>query len=101
VVQLGSSLLLANFGIVGIPATIIKYFLSGIVGIFIEEGVYLIDFTLDALKEGRNLKEFEVLAKAAYEKATAKLYDETEKQKIRQQYLEIISKIGVVGDGPK
>lgn len=100
-VQLGSTLLLANFGITGIAATIAKYFLSGIIGVLIEDGTFLIDITLDSLKEGMKEEDFKKQAKDAYEKATAGVLDEVKKARIRRQYLDIISKIGVVGDGPK
>ena len=68
------------------------FFLRGFVGLLIEDGTFLIDIALDAYREGqssKNLKE----AKAAYDKATAKIYDEVEKQKIREEYLRIISKL--------
>lgn len=100
-VQLGSTLLLANFGIVGFLGVILRWFVAGVVGVLIEEGVFLIDITLDKLKEGAKIPEFEKAANEAYKKATAKVYDEAEKQKIRKQYLDIVGKIVPVGDGPK
>lgn len=100
-VQLGSALILTNFGIVGIPASILGYLLKGILGVLIEDGTFLIDITLDSLKEGTKRDEFKVTATDAYVRATAKIYDEAKKEEIRKQYLEIIAKIGAVGDGPK
>lgn len=100
-VQLGSALLLANFGIVGIAGTILRYFISGFIGILIEDGTFLIDVGLDKIKEGTKLEEFKKEAKAIYEKAMAKVYDETDKQKIRATYLAIVGKIVPVGDGPR
>lgn len=96
-VRLGSQLILAHFGIVGIAGAVVGWFLRGLLGLFIEDGVFLIDISLDAYREGQKMKEFEIEAKAAYEKATAKVYDESEKEKIRQEYLAIISRIGNVG----
>lgn len=100
-VRLGVTLLLGKFGIVGGAASFVGFFLRGLLGVLIEDGTFLIDISLDAYREGQKLEEFKKEAKAAYEKATAKIYDEAEKEKIRQQYLAIISKIGVVGDKPK
>lgn len=100
-VRLGVTLLLGKFGIVGGAASFVGFFLRGLLGVLIEDGTFLIDISLDAYREGQKLEEFKREAKAAYEKATAKIYDEAEKEKIRQQYLAIISKIGVVGDKPK
>lgn len=98
-VRLSSSLLLIAFGIS--PAGPIGIFLGlllrGVLGLFVEKGIFLIDISLDSLREGQKLKEFEKAAKADYEKATAKIYDESEKEKIRQQYLESIRRITFVG----
>lgn len=102
-VNLGSNLLLAQLGIVPgtFVAKVLGFFVKGFLGFIMDSGVFLIDVTLDSLREGRKLKEFTVAATAAYEEATAKIYDENEKQRIRKKYLEIISRIGVVGNGPK
>lgn len=101
IVRLGSNLLLAKFGVVGPLANFLGIFVRGFLGLLIEDGTFLIDISLDAYREGKKLKEFEAAATAAYEKATAKIYDEEKKNEIRKQYLDIISKIGVVGNGPK
>jgi hypothetical protein len=100
-VELGVALLLTKFGIVGVAAKVLGSLLRGVVGVFMEEGIYVIDLSLDSLREGQKLKEFEVAAKAAYERATARVYDEAKKQAIRKQYLDIVSRIGTVGNGPK
>lgn len=101
VVRLGAALLLNKFGVAGFFGNFASYFIRGTLGLFLEVGIYKIDVLLDAYREGQKLEEFETLAKAAYEKATAKIYDEEKKNEIRKEYLSIISKIGVVGNGPK
>lgn len=100
-VRLGVALTLGRFGIVGGLASFLGFFIRGFLGVIIEDGVFLIDLALDSYREGEKLEEFKKEAKAAYENATAKIYDEDEKEKIRKQYLDIISKIGTVGNGPK
>lgn len=100
IVHLGSKLILAKFGIVGPVANFVSIFLRGIIGLLIEDGTYLIDISLDAYREGKKIPEFEKAASEAYEKATAKIYDEDKKNEIRKQYLDIISRIGTVGNGP-
>lgn len=100
-VRLAATLLLGKLNITGVLATLLGRFLAGILGVFLEEGILLIDLTLDSYREGGKLKEFEKAATEAYKKATAQVYDETKKKEIRRQYLEIISRIGTVGDGPK
>lgn len=103
IVQLGSALLLTSFGIAtgGVAGVVLGFLLRGFLGVFVEKGIFVIDLTLDSLREGAKLKEFEKAATEAYNKATAKVYNEDEKQAIRKQYLEIISRIGTVGNGPR
>lgn len=97
-VKLGVALLLAKFGIVGALSDFLGYFLRAILGGLMEEGTFLIDIKIDAYKEGQKLKEFEKKAGELYAKAMAKKYTEDEKNEIRKQYLEVISRIGAVGN---
>lgn len=101
--QLGTALLLTSFGIAtgSFMGIAIGYVIRGVLGVFLEKGILAIDLTLISLEEGRKLADFKASAEAAYAKATAKVYDETEKEKIRQEYLAIIRKFGFVGDSPK
>lgn len=96
--RLGVQLLLTQFGIGGIFAGAIGWVLKSVVGILLESGIYQLDLTLDAYREGKKLEEFKEAAEIAYKKATKKIYDETEKEQIRQEYLKIISAIGNVGN---
>lgn len=100
-VRLGTSLLLAKFGIVGPVADLVGIFVRGFLGLLIETGIFQIDLLLDAYREGKKIPEFEKAATEAYAKATAKIYDEEQKNEIRKQYLEILSKIVPVGNGPR
>jgi len=95
-VRLGVTLLLAKYGIVGVPGRAVSFFLRSLIGVLIEDATFIIDIGLDAYREGKKLKEFELAAAEAYEKATAKIYDEVKKHEIRNQYLEIISRFGSV-----
>lgn len=101
ITRLGVNLLLAKFGIVGPAANLLSPILRGVVGLLIEDGTFLIDVSLDAYREGKKIPEFEKAASEAYKKATAKIYDEAQKNEIRKQYLEILAKIVPVGNGPK
>lgn len=100
-VRLGASVLLGAFSIPSSLTWLFSFPIRCVLGLLLERGIFILDVSLDSLREGTKLKEFERDARAAYEKATAKVYDEDEKQKIRVEYLRIISRIGVVGDGAK
>lgn len=95
--RLGVSLLLARFGVTGWLADFIGFFLRAFLGKAIEEGIFIIDITLDAIKLGMTQKDFEKEARAAYEKASAKVYTEIEKAQIRQEYLTILDRFADVG----
>lgn len=100
-VRFVTTLLLSKFGIVGFLGDTISFFIRGFLGVFIEEGIFQIDVLLDAWREGQKLVEFKERALEAYKKATAKIYDEEQKNAIRKEYLDIIKLVGVVGTGPK
>lgn len=101
-VQLGTTLILSAAGITGgLGLTLLAPILAAFLGFFIDEGTFIIDISLDAYREGEKLDQFTVAATSAYEKATAKVYTDAQKDSIRQQYLAIISKISAVGTGPK
>lgn len=97
-VRLGVALILAKFGIVGFPARVVGFLFRGFLGVLIEDGTFIVDVALDAYREGRKLEEFKEMASKAYDKATAKIYDEEQKNAIRKEYLDIISRIGIVGN---
>lgn len=100
-VRLGTSLLLAQYGLVGPVAAFVGTFVRGLIGLLFETSIFQIDLLLDAYREGQKIPEFERAAYEAYLKATSKLYTEEEKDAIRKQYLEILGKIVPVGNGPK
>jgi len=98
--QLGSNLLLIQLGInpAGFVGVVLGFLLVGVIGYIVESGIFIIDISLDALREGMKLKEFSKAATLAYDRATAKVYTEKEKEAIRREYLKIISNIGPVGN---
>lgn len=101
IVRLGVGLLLSQFGITGFLGNVLGFFLRGVLGLFMQRGIFTIDVLLDAYREGQKLKEFEAEARAAYDKAIAKVYTEEQKNEIRLQYINIIKRIGIVGNGPR
>lgn len=98
VTRLGVTLLLGKFNLTGPIADFVGFFFRSIVGFLMEVGIFQIELTLDAYREGQKLKEFEKAAEAAFKKATAKIYDEETKNEIRMEYLRIIRLIGNVGN---
>ena len=100
-VQLASALLLSQFGIVGIGAAILGRILRGVLGAFLDFGILTIDLVLDKIREGRKLKDFEKIAEDLWQRANKGKKSEEEKQKIREEYLAVLRKIGPVGNGPR
>lgn len=100
-VQLATALLLAEFGIAGFAAAILGRIIRGVLGAFLDFGILTIDLLLDKIREGKKLKDFEAIAEELWNKANAGKKTEAEKQKIREDYLEVLRKIGPVGNGPQ
>ncbi len=100
-VQLGSALLLAQFGIVGVGAGILGFFLVRGLGLLVDTGIYNMDLMLDSIREGTKLADFEKVAVPLYAKTMAGKKSDAEKEKIRKEWADAIGKIGPVGEPPK
>lgn len=97
VVQLGVSLWLASWGITGWFANFISPIASWFLSDIVERGILLIDLTMYSIKLGMQEEKFKELAKAAHDRATARVYTEEEKVEIRKQYLDAIRDFGRFG----
>lgn len=100
-VQLASALLLAEFGVVGVAASLLGRVIRGVLGAFLDFGILTIDLVLDKIREGKKLKDFEKIAEDLWKRAHEGKKTEAEKQKIREEYLAVLRKIGPVGSGPR
>lgn len=98
IVRLGVTLTLNQWGLTGLLASVPNFILRSVMGAAMEAGVFFIDIGLDSYREGEKLAEFKEEARAAYLKATARIYTEEEKAAIRKQYDELIKKIAPVGN---
>lgn len=92
VARLGTTLLLGRFGIVGFWADVLGGIIRAVIGVFIDEGIYLIDTTLDSIKAAMSIDEFKEKATIEYEKAKRKDLTDAEKEQIRQEYLDTLDK---------
>lgn len=92
IVRLTSSLTVTKLGLAGFIGDFVGYFMSSFLGLGVKYGKLGLDLGLDQLEEAMLLPEFEKTAKAAYDKATKRLYTEDEKRAIRQEYLDIVDK---------
>lgn len=97
IVNFALHLWLAQIGIAGWPADVIAFFGTRFLGSLLDRGILAIDLTLDSIKIALSEKEWKVAAQKAYDKATARVYTEDEKQKIREQYLDALRGFARVG----
>lgn len=98
-VRLGVTLLLGKFGIAGSLADLIGAILRPVLGLLMESGIFMIDLTLDAYREGQKLAEFKDKATELYDKLMAsKKLTEEQKDVYRKEYLRLIGLIGNVGN---
>lgn len=99
VVRLGVTLLLTKFGIVGRWADLLGAIMRPFLGLAIETGIFHIDLTLDAYREGKKLAEFTKTASELHDKLQAsKKLTEEQKNAYRKEYLRLIGLIGNVGN---
>lgn len=91
-VRLGVTLTLNAWNLTGPFALVVSWFLRSALGLLVMGGKFAMDLELDALQEGVQLREFQEEAAKAYALATARVYDEGEKEAIRQQYLDIVDR---------
>lgn len=99
IVQLAVKLWLTAMGAPPIVSAIVGPILSWVLGSFADLGILKIDLTIDALKRGMSLAEFNKIAGIEYKKAAAKVYTEGEKDEIRRQYLDTLERFAGFGNG--
>lgn len=83
---------LTSMGITGFVNKTITFFASWFLGSLLEKGIIKIDITLNAVEMSRLQKDFEQVALEEYWRAHARVYDESEKEAIRLQYLDTLAK---------
>lgn len=65
----------------------------------LDKGIIQLDIQIDKLKEALKDPQWRDAAEKAYKKASAKVYTEEEKDAIRKQYLDALSKYATYGNG--
>jgi hypothetical protein len=83
---------MSKFGLIGPWAEFLGYPIRAVIGVLIDEGIYVIDVTLDSIKAAMSIEEFKEHAKSQYEKAKRKDLTDAEKAKIRQEYLDTLDR---------
>lgn len=96
--KLGVGLWINSLGL-GWLGNIIAPFIEWALGSMIDFGIFKIDITINAIQEGMKKSEFKDLAQKAHDSAIKKVYTEQEKDAIRRQYLDILSKFVAFGNG--
>lgn len=90
---------MAAFGLSGIPATIFAFVASRILGEMLDRGIIVLDIQIDKIKEALKDPQWREAAQKAYEKASARVYTEEEKNAIRKEYLDALAKYATYGNG--
>lgn len=97
VARLGTKLLLSTFGVAGPWAEFLSWPIRAVIGIFIDQGIYRIDVTLDSVKAAMSIEEFRPTAIAEYKRAKRKALTDAEKAQIRKDYLDTLDKFTRLG----
>lgn len=87
----------SRFVLSGPLGFVIMFFGEKFLGLLVERAIIQIDIGINGIKEAMSLEEYRAFAKEAYERTTAKVYTEEEKQVIRKQYLDALSRFGAFG----
>lgn len=98
-VQYAVHLLTASLGLTGPLGALFSIFSKYILGELLDRGLVVIDIKIDKLQEALKDSQWRDAALKAYEKATAKVYTEGEKDAIRKEYLDALSAYATYGNG--
>lgn len=96
--QLAVELWLAAIGITGFPAKILSSIATTILGSMMDKVIETIDIKTDKLKQAMKDPVWRDRATALYNKASAKVYTEEEKDAIRKEYLKALGDYASLSD---
>lgn len=86
-------------GVSGPLGAFISFIASNVLGSMLDNGIIKLDITIDRIKEAMKDPMWRVEAQNAYKNATKKVYAEWEKEAIRKEYLDALSKYATYGNG--
>lgn len=86
-------------GLGGPLGGLFSFFATRILGSMLDKGLILVDIKIDQLKEALKDPKWREDALKYYELAGARIYSEDEKNEIRNQYLDALSKYATYGNG--
>jgi len=78
----------AAWFLTGVIGTALKYFIKALLGRIADFGIMQFDLTADALIRAFRKPELKEQAHELYAKSSKKVYNESEKQVIREQYMD-------------
>ena len=90
---------IASMSISGPLGAFVAFFAKRILGDMIDRGLIVVDIQIDKLKQALKDKQWKEAALKAYNHASARVYSEAEKDAIRKEYLDALSKYATYGDG--
>jgi hypothetical protein len=100
VVHYASNVWVASLGLTGPFGALVAFLIRLAMGDMLDRGIILADITLDKLKEALKEPQWKEAALKAYKSAIAKpKLSEEEKDVIREQYLDALSKYATYGNG--
>lgn len=89
----------AALGLSGFGAWIFGLVAANVLGVMLDRGIIVMDIGIDKLKEALKDPQWRAAAEKAYKKASARVYTEEEKNAIRKQYIDALSKYATYGNG--
>lgn len=99
VVKYSIHLWLTTMGVSGPLGAFISFIATHVLGSMLDNGIIVLDISVDRIKEAMKDPVWRIEAQNAYKKATARVYEQWEKDKIRKEYLDALSKYATYGNG--
>ena len=84
--------------LVGLPAAILSFIATLVLGSLLDQGIIKIDVFLDTIREAMKDPKWREQATKLYGKASARVYTEKEKDEIRQEYLKALGDYASLAD---
>lgn len=99
IIKYGVGLWLASIGLTGPLGAFVAFIAAWILGDIADRGIIVLDLSIDSIRQALSESQWRDEAKKAYDHAVARVYTEAEKNAIRQEYLDALSKFASYGDG--
>ncbi len=99
IVQYAVQMGIASLGLGGPIGAFVAFLAEKFLGVLLDRGLIKLDISMDGWAEARKDPKWKDAAEKAFNRATARVYTEEEKDAIRKEYLAALSNYATFGNG--